>query len=539
MFSEAYFVFSIGNLEPLWEAEYPGCFTAPFTECSSSLQNTLHYTQVAGIICGQLTLGFLADRIGRKYGSILTASLMFIFGILMAASTGTSVQAQFVMFTIVQTFFGVGVGGEYPVASTSANERAESTEHLSHRRGETAVCVLSMQGWGNLANTVVIATLLAIFGQTGVEASLNPDSLNVIWRLSYAIGLIPLGFILFWRIFVLKESSIWKAKRKALKKRQQAKASKVHSWRKVNLMMRHYWHRNVGTAVCWFVWDFAFYGNKLFQGTFIKILNPNATVITTLWWTALNSGVAVVGYYFAAFTIDKTWMGRTRMQMMGFLMVGLLFLFSTIFYDTLTTPEYIKVFQFMYYFSSFWGQFGPNATTWLLPAELNPTEVRTTCHGLSAAVGKAGALVAGVVFGLTDNKNKFAISAACGLLGAFFTFLFIPNITGLDLHEGDVRWLAILDGKHGSYHGPAVNPKHLSIVERMIGYGKQYREPEVEKEKEEVEPEGDHHTTAEVVGGLIVFSLSEDGPGMDIIHEASMLTDDSRAMSAKESLQYL
>lgn len=27
--------------------------------------------------------------------------------------------------------------GEYPVASTSANERAENTKHLKNRRGET------------------------------------------------------------------------------------------------------------------------------------------------------------------------------------------------------------------------------------------------------------------------------------------------------------------------------------------------------------------------------------------------------------------
>ena len=46
-------------------------------------------------------------------------------------------------------------------------------------------------------------------------------------------------------------------------------------------------------------------GNKLFQGTFIKIINPQSTLLQVLLWTALNSGVALVGYYFAAFTIDK------------------------------------------------------------------------------------------------------------------------------------------------------------------------------------------------------------------------------------------
>ncbi len=41
--------------------------------------------------------------------------------------------------------------------------------------------------------------------------------------------------------------------------------------RKFGLLMKYYWHRNFGTAMSWFVWDFAFYGNKLFQGTFIKV----------------------------------------------------------------------------------------------------------------------------------------------------------------------------------------------------------------------------------------------------------------------------
>lgn len=56
---------------------------------------------------------------------------------------------------------------------------------------------------------------------------------------------------------------------------------------------------------------------QLFQSTFIKIINPKASIIEVLEWTALNSAVALVGYYFAAFTIDRPWMGRMRMQVRG------------------------------------------------------------------------------------------------------------------------------------------------------------------------------------------------------------------------------
>jgi hypothetical protein len=51
------------------------------------------------------------------------------------------------------------------------------------------------------------------------------------------------------------------------------------------------------------------------QSTFINtIIGGTPTIIQTLEYTLLNSVIAYVGYFFAAFTIDRKWMGRTRMQ---------------------------------------------------------------------------------------------------------------------------------------------------------------------------------------------------------------------------------
>ena len=47
---------------------------------------------------------------------------------------------------VAQAVFGIGVGGEYPIASTSASERAEADVDLQHRRGETVMLTFSMQG---------------------------------------------------------------------------------------------------------------------------------------------------------------------------------------------------------------------------------------------------------------------------------------------------------------------------------------------------------------------------------------------------------
>ena len=51
-------------------------------------------------------------------------------------------------------------------------------------------------------------------------------------------------------------------------------------------------------------------------------------------------------------------------------MVSLLFFISSGMYTTLTQKNNIGVFQFIYFFSSFWGQFGPNCTTFLLAGAL-------------------------------------------------------------------------------------------------------------------------------------------------------------------------
>ena len=68
--------------------------------------------QVCGIIVGQIGLGFMADRLGRKWGSVVTAATMMAGAVLLACASGPSVRAVFVMYTLAQAVFGVGVGGE-------------------------------------------------------------------------------------------------------------------------------------------------------------------------------------------------------------------------------------------------------------------------------------------------------------------------------------------------------------------------------------------------------------------------------------------
>ena len=67
-------------------------------------------------------------------------------------------------------------------------------------------------------------------------------------------------------------------------------------------------------------------------------------------------------------------------------------------------------FVVLYCLANFFQNFGPNTTTFIVPGEAFPTRYRATAHGISAASGKLGAVIAQLTFQkLKDvgGTNKF------------------------------------------------------------------------------------------------------------------------------------
>jgi len=239
---------------------------------------------------------------------------------------------------------------------------------------------------------------------------------------------------------------------------------------------KHFGGRLIATAGTWFCNDVFFYGNKLFQGRFISVISSNPKSLTEKWlWNLLNVVVSLCGYYLASFLIDNKIYGRKNMQQIGFLMCFIMFVIPAFGYDYFTSPGIgIRSFQAMYFLSSFFNQFGPNSVTFLVAAEVFPAPVRASAHGLSACIGKAGALLASVLYNYIDDRTKFHVVPWFGLAGVLLTWLFLPDTTGLDLEEQERRWVYLRKGEGEKYHGVAVHPQHLSLWERMRGAGKSY-----------------------------------------------------------------
>jgi len=354
-----------------------------------------------------------------------------------------------------------------------------------------------MQGIGNLAADIVLIALLAAYGCTQSTADSFTDfctteDLNQIWRLVYGLGLIPVVGLVFGRFRYLEESEVWKNDKEMRKAKVEdqmeigngSNSEILSTGAKFKLLLKHYWPRLVGTALGWLVWDFAYYGSKGYNDTIVAAVLGDDSAKPSLWTkmmvTLEGQVIQCVGYYLAALVVDKPFVGRTRLQALGFGMIMIFQFISYAMYDTLTMPGNAGGFMALYFLSGFFQQFGPNTTTWLLPAELFPTEMRSFAHGISAGTGKFGAILSGVIFAYANNGAKvdaqviFLLSGITGLIGVVLTLVFIPNVARLDLNEMDKRWTHICNGTTEEYTGEAVNPKFLSLWERLTGVGKRY-----------------------------------------------------------------
>ncbi|GMF28766.1 unnamed protein product [Phytophthora lilii] len=355
---------------------------------------------------------------------IATCLLLIFGGILCTVSYGGSASGTLWFLAVARFILGVGIGGEYPLAASSTAEDASS---VSDRNTRVAL-TFSLQGVGSLT--------AAILGNLLIEALANADKgendhtrLEIVWRLLFGIGVIPACIVCYYRI-TAEETDAYKAAEERRLATQAAHPANKRA--QISFILRHYGVSLLGTAGTWFLFDIVFYAQNLFSASILSVVgvkNASLQVITTQ--NAFVALMALPGYYVAVYFINR--IGRKVIQLQGFVVMTILFLVLAIFWDELKKDAVL--FIILYGAALFFSNFGPNMSTFVVPTEMFPTPIRTTCHGFSAAAGKAGAAIGSFGFSIWVEKDGFGYS------GAFYTFAAITLISI------PLTWFCMFDNK--------------------------------------------------------------------------------------------
>ena len=208
--------------------------------------------------------------------------------------------------------------------------------------------------------------------------------------------------------------------------------------------------------------DLAFYGLGLNNSIILKAIGytGGSSMYEIFYNTAVGNVIlicagSIPGYWVTVATVDT--IGRKPIQLMGFTLLTIIFVVIGFAYDKLLTSN--NGLLGLYVLAQFFFNFGPNATTFIVPGEVFPTRYRSTSHGFSAASGKIGAIIAQCVFGPLVGKGAppgsdetpwlkhvmqiFALFMLCGV----FTSLLIPEPKRKTLEElaGEVPGTALYD----------------------------------------------------------------------------------------------
>lgn len=466
----------------------------------SSTSTLIKVSTSVGTVIGQLGFGFLADYVGRKriYGTELIVMICATIGqCCLGESPAINFTAILTFFRIVQ---GIGIGGDYPMSSVISSEFA-----TTKWRGAIMGAVFANQGWGQLMAGIVALICVAGYKNDLIDANTSAEcghscqrACDAMWRIVVGFGCVPGCVALYFRLTIPEsprytldveydiEKGVADGGKFSSGMRGNADETDVQQLRVTERttaeiiqppkasfgdFRRHFgqWkHFKIllGTAGCWFMLDVAYYGLGLNTATILQTIGyaSSKNVYHSLYNQAAGNLIlicagSIPGYWFSVATID--FVGRKPIQYMGFFLLTVILCIIGFAYHKVGEHGLLA----LYVLAQFFQNFGPNTTTFIVPGECYPTRYRSTAHGISAACGKIGAIIAQTALGTLINHNCpadkkncwlphvmeiFALFMLCGL---FLTY-FIPETKRKTLEE-------ISEEVHGE-----VDPSKLALQQR-------------------------------------------------------------------------
>lgn len=487
--TDAYDIFSINlGTTMLAVAFYNG--TIP-----DSSQTLIKVSTSVGTVVGQFGFGIIADVFGRKkiYGSELVIIITTcILQCTLAESSAINFTAIFTFFRIVM---GIGIGGDYPLSSIVSSEFS-----TTKWRGAIMAAVFSNQGLGQIAAGIVAMILVAGYKGDLERAKSGSDCVgdckkacDQMWRVLIGFGAVPGCIALYFRL------TISESPRYTLDVNDEGNLEKVGGndddvvdveTAKINPpkagfkdFWRHFgkWKYGkilIGTAGSWFMLDIAYYGLGLNTAVILDAIGYSDSNANNLYEKFYNTAAgnlilvcagSLPGYWFSAALIDIV--GRKPIQIGGFIILTALFCGIGFGNSKLSSGGLLG----LYVVAQFFQNFGPNVTTFVVPGESFPTRYRSSAHGISAACGKVGAIIAQTVLGKLVNHTCPASDPSCGkwlphVIEIFALFMLLGIFTSLLIPETRRKTLEEISEQ---YHGE-MDPSKL--IREKLNENKAYDE---------------------------------------------------------------
>ncbi|KAF7585155.1 hypothetical protein BBP40_012062 [Aspergillus hancockii] len=485
-FTDSYDIFAINLCSAMLGVVYWQDSASRPGKIPYSSDTAIKVSTSGGTVIGQLFFGWLADVIGRKkmYGiELIIIILATLVQALASDSPAVSITGVLVFW---RTLMGIGIGGDYPLSSIITSEFA-TTKH----RGAMMAAVFAMQGFGQLA-AAIVALIVTVGFKESLESATSVAkcsgvcqlAVDKMWRVVIGFGAVPACAALYYRLTIPetprytfdvardteKAGADVRAYIEGRHEGHPDAAKRIAVLQDENIDLgppkasltdfRSYfmkWNNGkvlLGTAGSWFFLDVAFYGLGLNNSIILSAIGWNGgdTVYDYFYRNAVGNLIlicagAIPGYWVSVATVD--WLGRKPIQLLGFIVLTIVFVVIGFAYEPLKDSD--NGLLALYIVAQFFFNFGPNATTFIVPGECFPTRYRSTSHGLSAASGKIGAIIAQCVFGPLAHKGAgkdssetpwlnhvmqiFALFMLCG----YFTSLLIPETKGktLELMAGE------------------------------------------------------------------------------------------------------
>lgn len=394
------------------------------------MQGLIGAADLLGIVVGSVVFGRLSDRYGYLLFFRLCPALM-----LAAALISVFVPNVWVL-TVCLFVIGFGIGGEYSLDSGYISEL------LPVRWRATMVGVAkAASAMGNIA----VAGVCWLLIDDWRSAEAWP---RLMWIVAAIAAMMSVCRIWFW------ESPVWLMQHgrtaeadTCVKRflgpdaeiRVQPAAVPAAKSESIWHFLRHNFSRLMLSGVPWACEGLGVYGIGVFLPVLVLSLGiehvspgalPIAHVASSVEVTFLISCVILPGFLLGIFLTSRG-AGTTRLQSICF-WLGTVALMLLLVSYRMEWNRWISIGLFMAF--ELFLNMGPHLTTFLLPPQIYPVEERGLGSGLSASIGKVGAVIAVFLMPVLLKAGGvtlvLVVSAAVMALGAVITQAYAPKALG-------------------------------------------------------------------------------------------------------------